>query len=114
MRVIPNVIGCYSETDTILHRDPCLTVVVDLVLFQRAVAGEAQPEPVIGMVGLIPPIDVSFAKDALECIVGAIGCVVLFEEILIAAHVNPIGRKTCQEKSVTTQAGEIPVENVIA
>jgi hypothetical protein len=91
-----------------------LTIAIHLVVREGAVAGKAQPEAIVGVIRLISPIDIAFAKYSLEGIVGAIRGVVAFEEIVIASHIDSVGGETGKKKTIASQSCRIISKEVIA
>jgi hypothetical protein len=108
-----NIILQHLKVDAIFHSNARLTITIHLVVREGTVAGKAQPEAVVGVIRLVSPVDIAFAKYSLEGIVGAIRRVVAFEEIVIASHIDSIGGETGKEKSIASQSCIIVSKEVI-
>ena len=114
MRIVLNVVIRYLEVCSIFYRNASLAIAVYLVVREDAIAGKPQPEPVVGGIGFISAVDISFAEHALKRIVWAMRGVVFFKQIVVTSNIDTIGGETCQEETIPTQACIISAKNIIA
>jgi len=79
MGIVLNIIIQNFKVNSILHCNSSLMVAVDLVVREGAIARKTQPEPVVGMVRLVPPVGIASAEHPLRMHYWAIRRVVFLE-----------------------------------
>jgi hypothetical protein len=67
------------KVQSIFHGNSGLAVIVDLVIYERAIAGKPKPEPVVGMTCPVAAVHIAFTEYSFEGVVWTIGSIIFFK-----------------------------------
>lgn len=97
----------------IFNRNACPSVVEDHIALEFVFSGKAQPETIVGMVGLIIDEAVPLAEGCLKGNVRAVRSVVVFKEVVIAGYWFKLAAHPGQEKAIASHASPVLDEGIM-